>query len=463
MWAKLWPGRPEEEIPISHITNGVHIPSWISIEKFMLFERYLAPNWNLTTWKNPEIVQRVDDIYNEELWRAHEMCRARLVRSCRNFMIKQYGRRNAPKSVMEDAASILDHDALTIGFARRFATYKRAYLLLRDPARLKAMLNSKEFPVQIIISGKAHPKDNEGKEMIRKLIEFAREESIRHRFIFLEDYDPNIARHLVQGCDVWLNTPRRPYEACGTSGIKAAANGVLNVSILDGWWCEGYEESTGWRIGNGEEYPDYEYQDDIESQALYNVLENSVIPCFYDRKLGDTPNAWIAMMKASIKMALGKFCAHGMIHKYAQTSYIPASRNFVALTRDNAAEARRIADLHQHLKANWPNIKIDYPVRNYEGPFRVTDVIDVTVTVDLGIILPTEVEVELCYGKLKDVDKLESISIQKMNLSEDLGGGRYRYDTSLECKIAGRFGLTARVIPAEDAHLKFSPNLITWA
>ena len=463
MWAKLWHGRPEEEIPISHITNGVHIPSWISIEKYMLFERYLAPNWNLATWKNPEIVQRVDDIYNEELWRAHEMCRARLVRSCRNLMIKQYGRRNAPKSVMEDAASILDHDALTIGFARRFATYKRAYLLLRDPARLKAMLNSKEFPLQIILSGKAHPKDNEGKEVIRKLIEFAREESVRHRFIFLEDYDPNIARHLVQGCDVWLNTPRRPYEACGTSGIKAAANGVLNVSILDGWWCEGFDESTGWRIGNGEEYHDYEYQDDIESQALYNVLENSVIPCFYDRKLGDTPNTWIAMMKASIKMALGQFCAHGMVQKYAETSYIPASRNFAALTRDDAAETRRIADLHHHLKANWPNIKIDYPVRNYEGPFRVKDVIDVMVTVHLGIILPEEIEVELCYGKIKDVDKLEAINIQKMSLTEDLSGGRYRYTTSLKCEIAGRFGLTARVIPAGDDHLKFSPNLITWA
>ena len=463
MWAHLWPKRPEEEVPIGHITNGVHIPSWISIENFILFDRYLAPDWHLKTWRKREIIDRVDDIYNEELWRAHEMCRARLVRSCRQIMIQQYGRRNAPKSIMEDAASILDHDALTIGFARRFATYKRAYLLLRDPERLKAILTSREFPVQIILSGKAHPKDNEGKEMIRKLIEFSREESIRHRFIFLEDYDPYIARHLLQGCDVWLNTPRRPYEACGTSGIKAAANGVLNVSILDGWWCEGYSEETGWSIGNGEEYKDYNYQDDIESQALYNILENSVIPRFYDRRLGDTPNKWIAMMKASIKMALKNFCAHGMVRKYVETSYIPASRNYTELTQNNAEKARLMAILHDHLLRHWDEIKIDPPVRDQEGPFRVNDTLAVSVTIYLGNILPEEVEVQLCYGKMQDVEKLESINIEIMNLHENLGAGSYRYTATLPCKISGRFGLTARVIPSADDQLKNSPLLTTWA
>ncbi len=463
MWAHLWPKRPEEEVPIGHITNGVHIPSWISIENFILFERYLAQDWHLKTWKKPEIIDRVDDIYNEELWRAHEMCRARLVRSCRQIMLQQYGRRNAPKSIMEDAASILDHDALTIGFARRFATYKRAYLLLRDPERLKAILTSKEFPVQIILSGKAHPRDNEGKEMIRKLIEFGRLESVRHRFIFLEDYDPYIARHLLQGCDVWLNTPRRPYEACGTSGIKAAANGVLNVSILDGWWCEGYSEETGWSIGSGEEYKDNNYQDDIESQALYNILENSVIPRFYDRRLGDTPNKWIEMMKASIKMALGNFCAHGMIRKYAETSYIPASRNFNELTENNAEKARLVAILHDHLLRHWDEIKIDQPVRDQDGPFRVNDTLEVSVTIYLGSILPEEVEVQLCYGKMQNVDKLENINIEIMNLHENLGSGSYRYKATLSCKISGRFGLTARVIPSADDQLKNSPLFTTWA
>ncbi len=463
MWNSLWPGRLEEETPIGHITNGVHIPSWISIENSVLFERYLSPTWYLNTWKKPEIIGRVDDIYDEELWRAHEMCRVRLVRTCRNLMGRQYGRRNAPKSVMEDAASVLDHDTLTIGFARRFATYKRAYLLLRDPERLEALLTSKDYPIQLIFSGKAHPKDNEGKEVIRKIIEFARRESVRHRFIFLEDYDPYIARHLVQGCDVWLNTPRRPLEACGTSGIKAAANGVLNVSILDGWWCEGYSEKTGWRIGNGEEYEDHGYQDDIESQALYNILEYGVIPCFYDRTPGGTPTRWLKMMKESMKMAMEKFCAHGMVENYEKTSYVPASRNFLELTRDNAGEARRIAALRRHLTANWQNVKIEYPVRNYDGPFRVKDRVEITAVVHLGNIRPEEVEVQICYGRMKNVERLETVNIEKMNLTEDRGNGQYLYATSLVCGIAGRFGLTARVIPSADDHLKNTPGLLTWA
>ena len=463
MWSHLWPGRSKDETPIGHITNGVHIPSWISIENSMIFERYLSPNWSLKTWRQPEIIDRIDDIYDEELWRAHEMCRVRLVRTCRNLMVQQYGRRNAPKSIMEGAATVLDHEALTIGFARRFATYKRAYLLLRDPARLEAILTSKEFPVQIIIAGKAHPRDNDGKEVIRKLIEFAQKSSIRHRFIFLEDYDPYIARHLVQGCDVWLNTPRRPYEACGTSGIKAAANGVLNLSVLDGWWCEGYTEETGWRIGNGEEYTDYEYQDDVESQALYNVLENDVIPCFYNRKLNDTPIAWLKMMKASIKMALQQFCAHRMVGKYVESSYVPASHQFHTLLAEGADIARQSLALHERLKNQWGTIKIDHPVRDAEGPFRTSDQMNVSASVFLGNIRPEEVTVELCCGRLKAVDELEIQNIQQMDLVEDQGGGRYKYGTTVLCNTAGRFGLTARVVPSGDNHLKYTPGLITWA
>ncbi|MEN8754116.1 MAG: alpha-glucan family phosphorylase, partial [Desulfobacterales bacterium] len=281
MWAHVWSGRPNDEVPITHITNGVHIASWISIELSLLFERYLGPDWQLHTW-DTEMTERVDEIYDEELWRSHEMARSRMIRMCRNHMLKQYGRRNAPRSVMETAESILDQEVLTIGFARRFATYKRATLLLHDPDRLEALLTDSSRPVQLILAGKAHPRDNEGKELIKLLIDFARRPAVRHRVAFIEDYDINVTRHLVQGADVWLNTPRRPMEACGTSGMKAAANGSLNLSIMDGWWCEGYQEDRGWRIGNGEEYDDHAYQDAVESQALYNILENEVIPCFYD-------------------------------------------------------------------------------------------------------------------------------------------------------------------------------------
>ncbi len=463
MWTGVWPGRPENEIPIRHITNGVHIPSWISVDNWTLFDRYIGPDWFQTAWKNPQVIDRIDDIYDEELWRSHELSRARMIRVCRSLMMRQYGRRNAPKSQMEDAASVLDHDALTIGFARRFATYKRAYLLLRDPARLESLLTSREFPVQFVFAGKAHPRDNEGKELIRRIVDFARKANVRNRFIFLEDYDPYIARHLVQGCDIWLNTPRRPYEACGTSGIKAAANGVLNVSILDGWWCEGYSSDTGFKIGNGEEYDDWDYQDDVECQAVFNVLENEVIPKFYDRRNGDAPAEWIRMMKASMKMAMHRFCAHEMVEKYATLSYLPASRQFHRLLEKDAAEAHRLRDLRAHLLKHWPGIRISRPERNTDGPFRVGDQFTVTASVFLGEILPEEVDVEVCYGRMKTLDRLDPLHNQKMEVKEDRGGGAYLYFAQLTCQISGRYGLTARISPSGDDFLKSAPGMLTWA
>jgi starch phosphorylase len=462
MWAHVWPGRPEDEVPITHITNGIHIPSWISVENALLFERYLGPDWHLDVG-NPEIVKRIDDIYDEELWRAREMSRSRLIRHCRALMIKQYKRRNAPKAIMQDAESVLDRDILTIVFARRFAAYKRANLLLKDPERFEAIIASKTNPVQFVFAGKAHPKDNEGKELIKRLVQFARRPKVRHRIAFLEDYDIRIARHLVQGADVWLNTPRRPFEACGTSGIKAAANGVLNVSILDGWWCEGYAEERGWRIGDGEEYADTAYQDTVESQALYNVLENEVIPCFYERKNGDAPDQWIKMMKESIKMAMRQFCARIMVDSYEKKFYLPVAKRFAYLTADNAKEAVILSAQHKRLSSQWGKIRIEHPVRKVEGPFRVGDSFEVTAVVNLGKLDPGEVEVELYYGNLKTVDSIADSQSEKMTVKENRGNGEYLYECTITCGASGRYGFTVRVIPRGDDRIKFVPGLITWA
>jgi len=462
MWSHVWPGRPEDEVPITHVTNGVHISSWISIENAMLFERYLGPEWHQHMW-NPEIANRVDEIYDEELWRAREMSRSRLIRNCRALMIKQYGRRNAPKEMMKDAESVLDQDVLTIAFARRFATYKRANLLFKDPERLEAMITSETHPVQFIFAGKAHPKDNEGKELIKRIIQFARRPGMRHRIAFLEDYDINIARHLVQGADVWLNTPRRPFEACGTSGIKAAANGVLNVSILDGWWCEGYAEERGWRIGNGEEYTDPAYQDALESQALYNVLENDVIPCFYERKNGDVPDRWLKMMKESMKMAMQHFCAHIMVDKYEKYFYLPAVKSFASLIANNAKEAEKLSAQYNRLRTLWGNIRIEHPEREAEGPFLVGESFTVTTVVNLGELHPDEVTVELYYGSLKSVDTIADSHTEKMNVKENRGDGRYLYTCTITCNASGRYGSTVRVIPRGDDRIRFAPGLITWA
>jgi starch phosphorylase len=462
MWAHVWPGRPEDEVPISHVTNGVHIPSFVSAEISQLYERYLGPEWYLTS-RRPEYIERIDEIYDEELWRAHEMSRSRLIRTCRELMLKQYGRRNAPKGVMDNIETVLDPDVLTIGFARRFATYKRADLLLNDVKRFEAILTSTTRPVQIIFAGKAHPKDNEGKEMIRRLIQFASRASIRQKVIFLEDYDMYVARHLVQGADVWLNTPRRPLEACGTSGMKAAVNGVLNLSILDGWWCEGYSEEHGWRIGNGEEYTDAAYQDAIESQALYNVLENDVIPTFYDRKNGSVPTRWIRMMKESMKMAIRGFCSLRMMGEYESRFYLPATKSFEILLENNAREAKRLAEQHERIHGLWKNIRIEAPVREAGEPFHVGESFKVTAAVHLGKLRPDEVEVEMFYGQLKSVDALAASHTEPMTVIKERGNGDYLYACTIKCNTAGRFGFTARVTPRGDDWIKFAPGLITWA
>jgi starch phosphorylase len=461
MWSHVWPARSEDEVPISYVTNGIHVSSFISQEMAFLFDRYLGPDWYMASRK-PENISRIDDIYDEELWRAHEMSRSRLIRTCRKLLVQQYERRNAPRQVVEAAESVLDQDVLTISFARRFATYKRAYLLLKDPERLEAILNSKQYRVQFIFAGKAHPRDNEGKDMIRQIVQFARRHDIRHRFVFLEDYDMHLGRHLVQGADVWLNTPRRPFEACGTSGMKAAVNGVLNVSILDGWWSEGYSEERGWRIGDGEEYDDHAYQDAVESQALYNVLENEVIPCFYDRRNGDLPNCWIQKMKASMKMAMENFCSLRMLGEYEKRFYNPAAQRLDALLADNAREAGGLAAQLKRLREHWKRIEIGPLTREALGPYRVGDSFRVTAEVNLGKLEPDEVDVELYYGNLKTLEELSASHAQPMTVVANRDDGHYLYGCSVTCSNSGRFGFTARVTPRGDDRLKFTPYLITW-
>ena len=462
MWAHHWPGRPEDEIPISHVTNGMHVSTFISQEIWPLFERYLGPEWYMSS-RRPENIDRIDEIYDDELWRAHEMSRSRLIRTCRGLLKQQYERRNAPKSVIDKIEAVLNPDVFTIAFARRFAAYKRAHLLLQDPGRLAAILNNETRPVQIIFAGKAHPQYKKGKEIIKRLIEFIRRPEIRQHAVFIEGYDMALARSLVQGADVWLSTPRRPFEACGTSGMKAAINGVLNVSILDGWWCEGYSEERGWRIGSGDEYVDPAYQDANESQALYNVLENEVIPCFYEERDGELPKRWIRMMKASMKMVMKDFCSLRMVGEYEERYYIPIIHRLKTLLKKNGLEARKLALQEKRLNNLWKNIRIGLPVQTRKGPFRVGDSFEVAAEVSLGELNPEEVSMELYNGHMKAVDALEGISTIPMTVVEHFGNGNYRYGCQVPCRLSGRYGFTVRAMPAGDDYLKYLPRLITWS
>jgi len=462
MWQSLWPRRQVEEIPISHITNGVHICSYLSRNKNSLFERYLASDWSCQL-PRPEFISRIETIENADLWHVHELDRSLLIRKCRQLVLAQYERRNAPRHELDEIAGLLDHHALTICFARRFATYKRADLLLKDIPRLTKLITDETRPIQLVFAGKAHPNDNEGKDMIKRIVEFAKVHDVRHRVAFLENYDINIARYMVQGCDVWLNTPRRPNEACGTSGMKASANGGLNLSILDGWWCEGFKENRGWSIGNSDAYDDHEYQDEVESQALFNILENEVIPRFYDRKRGNPPVKWIEMMKEAMKMAMFDFSSDRMVREYSTRYYIPAARNFKHLTADSALKAKELAKTQSRLISLWSSIVLSKPALVTEADFSVGDTFRITLKVFLGDLTPEEVEVQVYHGKLRASDEFEGSRAETMWLQETLSQGMYVYACTITCSDSGRFGYTARVIPMGDEVLSHTPGLITWA
>ena len=462
MWQSLWPGRHVEEIPISHVTNGIHICSYLSRHKNSLFERYLSSDWS-NRLENRSLISRIDNIEDEDLWHVHELDRSRLVRKCRQLLLAQYERRNASRNTLDEIAGVLGPNVLTICFARRFATYKRAGLLLKDTQRLSRLINDEKQPVQLIFAGKAHPNDNEGKEIIKRIVEFARHPDVRHRVVFIEDYDINIARYMVQGCDVWLNTPRRPNEACGTSGMKAAANGGLNLSILDGWWCEGFREDRGWHIGDTRTYEDHDYQDEVESQALFNLLENEVIPRYYDRKRGNPPVKWIKMMKESMKMAISDFSSERMVREYSTRFYIPAAGNFNILIRDSASKARELARTRLRLAQLWKHIRLSEPKLAIDADFMVGDTFRITIEVFLGELSPDDVEVQIYHGRVRNSDLLEGSRAETMWLQETVSEGTHIYACTITCSDSGRFGYTARVIPGGDQVLSNTPGLITWA
>ncbi|MBX9690800.1 MAG: alpha-glucan family phosphorylase, partial [Cyanobacteria bacterium] len=329
LFQDVWRDVPEKEVPITHVTNGIHAKSWISEEMADLFDRYLGPKWSEDV-EGQNIWKRVAEIPDEELWRIQDRRRQRLVTFSRGRLRKQLEAKGALSNELKEASEILDPEALTIGFARRFATYKRATLLIRDIERLASILTNKDRPVQIILAGKAHPDDVPAKELIRQLVHFSRDEDVRRRFVFIEDYDMNVARWLLQGVDVWLNTPRRFLEACGTSGMKAAFNGAINFSILDGWWDEAYQPNVGWTLGRGEVYTDMDYQDDVESGALYDILEKEIVPMFYERDMDGLPRQWLSRMKSSMLHVCPLFNINRMLREYAMRAYFPASRRSLA-------------------------------------------------------------------------------------------------------------------------------------
>jgi starch phosphorylase len=470
MWKAIWPGVPENEIPIGHVTNGVHFRSWISREMNQLFDRYLGPKWR-EEHADSNLWQRVESIPAEELWRTHERRRERLVAFARRRLRTQLLRRGATQSEIDAADEVLDPDALTIGFARRFATYKRAALLLRDVDRLEQIINQPGRPVQILIAGKAHPRDDAGKALIQQVVKFAGRKEFRRRLVFLEDYDMAVARYLVQGSDVWLNTPLRPQEASGTSGMKALANGGLNLSTLDGWWDEAWHDASvqkrfiGWAIGNGEAYDSPDEQDQVESSALYELLERDIVPGFYERGVDGLPRRWIAQMKSSISTLCPTFNMQRMVKQYASEFYVAADQRFQQLTANGAERARQLAAWTSHIQAHWKEVRVESvdPLTHTDLP--VGSRLHVRARLHLGALTPDEVAAELYVGRLDADGELTGAYAIPMQATGQASGGIWAFEAAtVPCPRSGLHGYTVRVTPFHPHQTKaFLPGAITWA
>jgi glycogen phosphorylase len=463
MWKNIWPALPVHNIPITHITNGIQTLSWTSDEMMRVLNRYLGPRWIDNTvdkaiWKN------VDSIPDSELWRCRERMKERLVGFARRILKVQLQARGLPKYEVASADAVLDPEALTIGFARRFATYKRATLIFRNMARLEKILLNKERPVQIIFSGKAHPKDNMGKELIKHVVRLARDEKFRNKIVFLEDYDINIARYMVQGSDVWLNTPTRPKEASGTSGMKVVPNGCLNISVLDGWWDEAYNGNNGWTIGHGEEYDDWDYQNAVESESLYNILENEIIPMFYSRGADSIPREWISRIKESMKTICPIFNTNRMVREYTEKFYMNAYKNYKKFSEDNFNKTKSFTLWQKKIAEKWAGVSIKDLYIEEKGEIVVGKRIIVKAIVNIGTLSTDELEVELYFGDLNSTGEITEGVVTPMKMVNNLNDGTYLYEGNLLCLKAGQFGFAARIVPYHnDMYRKYSPGLITWA
>lgn len=462
MWASIWPNIPSHETPITHITNGIHTLGWLSSEMARLYQRYLGYRW-IDEPANHSIWKRVDNIPAFEIWRARERRVETLISFARSRLKQQLMAKGASGLSIKMADEVLDPEALTIGFARRFATYKRATLIFRNPERLAKILTNPERPVQLIISGKAHPQDKYGKELIHKIMQFVNMPEFRNHVVFIEDYDIEVARHLVQGVDVWLNTPLRPNEASGTSGMKVTANGGLNLSILDGWWVEGYKGNNGWAIGAGEEYTDPQMQDEIESNLLYELLENSVVPTFYNRSHNNIPYEWIEMIKNSIKTICPFFNTNRMVEEYAKNFYLPNAERSNILSKNNWEELKKICSWKRHIIEEWAKVRIVEVHGPNNSITKVGDRVPIHAKVDLASLTPDDVRVEAYIGRPGERDEVENGQPLPLLPTGEHQGSIYHFMGNILCLSSGQIGYTVRCYPyRKEFNYKFEMGLLTW-
>jgi glycogen phosphorylase len=429
MFAGLWPGFDTSEVPIGSITNGVHAPTWVAHE--------------ISALGDADAVANADPAH---LWRIRKQLRARLVTETRSRLRASWRQRGASGAELTWIDDVLDPDVLTIGFARRVPSYKRLTLMLNDPAKLASLLLDPDRPIQIVIAGKAHPADEGGKRLIQQMVRFADAETVRRRIVFLPDYDMALAHYLVQGCDVWLNNPLRPLEACGTSGMKVALNGGLNVSVRDGWWDEWYDGGNGWEIPTADGVPDPARRDELEAAALYELISKSVAPLFYDTDGDGIPNGWLNMVRHSL-CSLGPLVrADRMVGDYATHLYTPAAEASRALATDKFGAARALAAWKHRIRQNWAAVRIEHVEADGAEP-SLGAVLNVRVSAALGELSPSDLCVEVVYGRPGEDDEIIEPSYAMLTVDESAPGPLTRFAGRVELGRPGPFGYTVRVLP----------------
>jgi glycogen phosphorylase len=461
MWGDLWPGLPTQEVPVTSVTNGIHLPTMLYGELAQLYDQYLQPDWR-ERYTDPKIWEDIRDVPSRELWEVHRKQKRALIQFVRERGVKAAERRNASASELRRLEQILDPDAFTIGFARRFATYKRATLIFRDVPRLKKLLNSKDRPVQIIIAGKAHPKDHPGKTLIREIVQMSRDPELAQHLVFVEDYSLQVAREMVQGVDLWLNNPRRGEEACGTSGMKAAINGVPNLSILDGWWDEAYEPGLGFALGDRDTYEPG--QDEFHASGIYSILENEILPLYFTRGDDGLPHEWLERVKNCIRKISPQFNAQRMIQEYMHRLYEPAFHAAENFSTKSYAAAREMAKWHQGVRECWPRVRFANVGPKPESLLTSGQGISLKVAVDLDRLKAEDVRVQALIGIVApdgDLVKTEVVDL-KANGTE---GASSIFECSYVPRSTGRLGYALRISPNHytDPLTRPCNDLIHWA
>jgi len=453
MFEGLWPGFDAREVPITSVTNGVHTPTWVdpvfaALEAERLGLDELTADDASSRWLHAGRPGEAGSVSDGELWAVRREMRGRLVEEARHRVRKSWRERGASPAEVGWIDEVLSPDVLTIGFARRVPTYKRLTLMLRDPARLKALLLHPERPVQLVVAGKSHPADDQGKRLIQQLVRFTDDPEVRHRIVFLPNYDIAMAQSLYPGCDVWLNNPLRPLEASGTSGMKSALNGGLNLSILDGWWDEWFDGENGWAIPTADGVEDPDRRDDLEAAALYDLVEQQVAPRFYDRDADGVPTRWLEMVRHTLATLGPKVQATRMVGEYVTRLYAPAAAAGRALAADDLAPARELAHWKQAVRSGWSRVRVDHVDSAGIGEVpQVGDRLTVRAYVSLGDLRPQDVEVQVVHGRVTEADVIEEFTAEPLALVETYEAGRYAFAGEVVLEASGPFGYTVRVVP----------------